>query len=247
MPQFLLQPEDIDETSRTATVRGEEAHHLARVFRVREGERVLLFDGAGSRWEGTVARAAAEEVQVNGLSLLPSGEPGRDLWLLPSLVKGERWEWLLEKAVELGATRILPLLAGHGVARPGDRAETKLSRWRKCLLAAAKQCERGCIPRIDPPLPVNDLVGNLPSLPAGESRFLLAARGSSTALRIPLGASRVLLAVGPEGGWTEGEEQAFLATGFSAASLGPRILRSETAALAALALAQCSPGAGDRN
>jgi 16S rRNA (uracil1498-N3)-methyltransferase len=225
-------------------VRGEEARHLGRVLRAREGERVLLFDGKGRRWEGIIARTAAEEVRVTGLAALPSGEPGRDLWLLASLVKGERWEWLLEKAVELGATRILPLLAEYGVARPGDRAEAKLDRWRKCLLAAAKQCERGRIPRLDAPLTASSLVGSLPPLPPGEVRFLLAARGSPPALHVPPQAPRVLLAVGPEGGWTEAEEKAFLAAGFTAASLGPRILRSETAALAALAMAQCSSGGG---
>jgi 16S rRNA (uracil1498-N3)-methyltransferase len=158
--------------------------------------------------------------------------------LIQALLKGDRWEWLLEKAVELGATRITPVVTGHTVARPGEgRSGDKLERWRKRALAAAKQCERGIVPEIDPPVPLDKFLKTLPAPEEGESRRAFLERAGEEPPAPAHPGAVIRLAVGPEGGWTEQEIAQLAAAGFRGAGLGPRILRGETAALAALVLA----------
>jgi len=234
MPQFLVDKEDIDRSAGHATIRGEEARHLISSLRARAGDPVMIFNGEGGRWQGEISAVLQGEVSIINLNDLPDGEPKAEVILAQSLIKGERWEWLLEKATELGATKIVPLNAKHSVVSISDgKAEKKMSRWNKLLLAAAKQCERGRIPQIAPPIDLNKFLKELGPPTLGEARFVLAERYEDDKNPINEGGS-IVIAIGPEGGWDAEEIEALSSYGFVKLSLGRRILRSETAALAAL-------------
>lgn len=233
MSQFLVRPEDVDVINMSATIRGEEAHHLARVARARRGEIVKLFDGAGKRWAGAVEAHERETTLICGLSPLPSNEPVAPLVLAAGLIKADRWEWLIEKAVELGATEILPLACARSQTG-AEEAAKKAARWEKIILSAAKQCERGVIPAFRKPVAVADFLASLPPASENVARWAFIERAEG---KRPVSASGgAVAAIGPEGGF-EGRETALLGdAGFTPATLGERILRAETAAVAALAL-----------
>jgi 16S rRNA (uracil1498-N3)-methyltransferase len=237
MSQFLALPSDIDPVRSVALLRGEEAIHLGRVTRVKRGDEVRIFDGAGKRYLGVAADFTGDNLLLENLSSLPSGEPKKEITLAQALIKGDRWEWFLEKAVELGVLRIIPLITSRTVARPDKEAsEKKVERWRKILLSAAKQCERGKIPEITAPLLLPDFLRGLGPAHNSEERFFCAERAGAEFLRPGADKSSSLVALGPEGGWSEEEGLAFEKTCFKPVSLGERILRSETAAIAALSV-----------
>lgn len=246
MPQFLVFPSAMDPGEDTALLRGEEARHLAGVLRARPGEHVAIFDGEGRRWQGRVAAVERHEVRIAELAPLASNEPPVGVDLLQALPKGERWEWILEKGTELGARRFLPLLTARTVARlPAGRVDERVGRWRKIVLAAAKQCERGRVPEVCAPQELAACVENLGPAQPGDVRRFLSERERAASHVLPRsrpGAAeatpatgRIALAVGPEGGWSAQDRRVLAAAGFAPWSLGPRILRSETAAVAALA------------
>ncbi len=240
MPQFLVERADVDRSAARGWLRGDEARHLTRVLRARPGDRVLLFDGHGSRWEGRLLAAGAAEAEIGDLTPLGPQESPLALELVQAVPKGERWEWLLEKATELGVTALWPLVSDRTVAQaaPG-RADAKAARWRQRLVAAAKQCERGRVPSLAAPAPLGALLGALGEPAPGEVRLVLAERRPEEPFPAPAAAPRrAILAVGPEGGWTPEELREFRRAGFAPLGLGPRVLRTETAAIAGLALLQ---------
>lgn len=240
MPQFLVAPCDVDPKEDRAHLRAEEARHLAGVLRGRPGEHVAIFDGEGRRWQGRIAAIERHEVRLAELIPLASHEPPVGVDLLQALPKGERWEWILEKGTELGAGRFLPLFTGRTVARvPAERVDQRLARWRKIVLAAAKQCERGRVPEVCPPQMLEACLEHLGPAHPEDVRLYLSEREPGAprpgpAEAVPR-AGRIALAVGPEGGWSVQDRRALAAAGFAPWSLGPRILRSETAAVAGLA------------
>lgn len=200
----------------------EASHHLLRVTGIAPGEAVILFDAAGLE-----ARARLEGAQ-GGRALLyaeaarpAAGLPER--WLLASLVKHEAFDLLVRMATELGATRILPVLAARSVAR-GDRAD----RWRRIAASAAAQCGRAALPAIADPI---GLAEALARVPEGHERRIYAAEGE----RLPPPGPPCSLLLGPEGGFTTGELILACDAGFRSESLGGLALRADTAAAAALA------------
>ena len=243
MSQFRTNPDAVDEAAGVAWVRGDEAHHMVRVFRARPGEAVNLFDGTGRRWRGVVA-CAGSPVRVEKLEPLPANEPPHEIHLVQAVPKGERWEWILEKGTELGVSVFHPVLTRRTVVRvPPQKAAARRARWQRIVEAAVRQCERAKIPKVEP---LQDLTGALRNLgPAGrgEIRIVWSERSRSA----PPGCAeisprKVVLAVGPEGGW-DPEELGFLErAGFVPAGLGPRILRAETAALVGVAVVQARWG-----
>jgi 16S rRNA (uracil1498-N3)-methyltransferase len=208
-----------------ARVAGDEHRHL-KVSRTGKGERVELFDGAGRVWTGEVARIerAVTEVRVLGERLEPG--PVAELILGQALIRNAAFERVLEKAVEVGVTRIVPFRA----ARSNDGGQGRTERWHRIVVEAAKQSRHYHLPSLDP---VTDLAGVL-SIRAG-SRLVLAEQREGR-LNAAVGDRPVLYLVGPEGGWTDGELDAAGASGFHLVRLGRHIMRAETAAIAGAVL-----------
>ena len=209
----------------------------AQVRRVQPGDALLLFDGSGSDWPATVLAVGRNQVRVRlGDAVAVSREPGRPVSLALGMPANERMDWLVEKATELGVTRMQPLLSERSVLRlAGERGERKREHWQAVAEAACEQCGRARVPAIEP---VRTLAEWLPLAPAG-LRLILSLHPAARSLpglapTLTPGMALCTLS-GPEGGLTAAEEQAALAAGFTPARLGPRVLRAETAPLAVLA------------
>lgn len=208
---------------------GSEAHHLIHVMRAKPGRRVVLFDGSGAEFPARVQRVGRAELE---LIVTARQEVDRELPLAVTLgvalPKGDRGRWLVEKAVELGLGRLVPLETARSVAQPVRQA---LCRLRRTVIEASKQCGRNRLMEIAEPQAWADFVAETGDAPCR----LLAHPGGHPRRSHPLSAaslpSPVLLAVGPEGGFTGEEVSVAVAAGWQPVDLGPRILRVETAAI----------------
>jgi 16S rRNA (uracil1498-N3)-methyltransferase len=233
------------------TLSAAEAHHLIHVMRATPGTQVTLFDGGGDEFSAVVERLGRAHVELTVMSRATvSRELPFELVLGVALPKGDRQKWLVEKAVELGVTRIVPLQTKRSVAQPVQQA---LDRLRRAVIEASKQCGRNRLLHVDEPRAWPNFVGDATDVPC---RLLAHPGGESklkTGLRVlseedlaeteplcresaPSRSSSVCLAVGPEGGFAEDEVALAVAAGWQTVNLGPRILRVETAALALSAL-----------
>lgn len=239
--RFYAPPSSFNETS--VRLDAGEAHHLARVLRLVAGARVFVFDGAGVEYECEVARVARHEVELNLLRRLDDVvESPLRLTLAQALIKGDKFDWVIQKATELGVTRIVPLATEHSdvklvKGRAEERAEQRLQRWRRISLEALKQCGRRRLVEICEPATFDDFCGSATQ----GARLILSERGGGSLAEVAAqlqGAERLSLCVAPEGGWSETEMRKASSCGFTPVSLGSRILRTETAAIAAVALAQ---------
>lgn len=216
-------------------------HRLRRVLRLNAGDGVILVDSAGREHEAVLesvdgSRATARVVGERcGLP-----EPTVEVVLYQALIKGDRFEWVLEKGTELGVAKFVPLLVDRGVVRPRTERRERRERWQRVVREAAEQCGRSVLPPVAPPAGLSEALasaGGLRLLPWEEERTL----GLRAVLREGLapreGAKRPLVSVfiGPEGGFTRREVEKALAMGVRAVSLGRRILRSETAGIATVA------------
>jgi 16S rRNA (uracil1498-N3)-methyltransferase len=219
---------------------GPEAHHLAAVCRLRAGDEVCLFNGDGKEYPARVAAVAKKSVQVEVLGV---AEPRRELdfhlEIATPLPKGDRAQFLVEKLTELGVTTYVPLLCRRSVVHPGEGKKGKLERY---VVEASKQCGRNTLLEIGEPA---EWASYCVQTKPGELRFV----GHPSGVAMPILASeparsRIRCAAGPEGGFTDEEVGLAIAHGWQAVSLGPRILRIETAALvlATLAVARLAPG-----
>jgi 16S rRNA (uracil1498-N3)-methyltransferase len=219
-------------SSDRATLSGPEAHHLIHVMRATPGTQVTLFDGGGEEFSASVEQIGRAEVS---LAILSRESVNRELPLSlilgVALPKGDRQKWLVEKAVELGVTRIVPLRTRRGVAQPVEQA---LVRLRRAVIEASKQCGRNRLLKIDEPQAWPDFVADAAGTPC---RLLAHPGGNCPVFRlrengiVPSDVSSVCAAVGPEGGFSEEEATLAVDAGWQTVDLGPRILRVETAAL----------------
>jgi 16S rRNA (uracil1498-N3)-methyltransferase len=205
------------------------AHHAARVLRLRDGDAVVLFDGRGGEYEACLVIPERGRVSAEtGARRDPERESPLQVTLVQAISSSDKMDFTVQKAVELGVAAIHPVLGARSVVRlDGDRGAKKLAHWRRIVIAACEQCGRNRIPEIAAPVALEDY-----RTPAG-SKVLLAP--SASARLADMSKGPVVLAVGPEGGFSAEEEQVLLQAGFSPVRLGPRVLRTETAALAALA------------
>ncbi len=216
-------------------------HHLTTVLRLRPGARVVGVDPGGQVWELELGAADRDgcSAQVCG-ELAPSPPAAVAVTLAVAVPRGGRMDWLVEKAVELGVESLQPLLAER--SSPGGGApEARLSRWTRLARAAAEQCGRAQVPLVAAARSLDEVLDGFagPCLLADTAG---AAAAPSEAARSILPASRLLLLVGPEGGFSGRERAAALAAGALPIGLGPRVLRVETAALAALVLVTAALG-----
>jgi len=204
----------------------EQTRHL-KVLRKKEGELVRVFDGQGSEFEACIEDVSSGKITIQS-TITPQKEPSVAITLACAVPKGARADVLIEKVSELGVSRIIPLLTSRSVVRPGS---SKLERWRRITIEACAQSERAVVPEIEKPQTFASLLNRAHEY---HSAFLCHASGE------PLGSAfrpttSVLLLVGPEGDFTDAELKSAVKAGCQKVSLGPTILRVETAAIAGLA------------
>ena len=215
-----------------AALTGEHAEHLSRVLRARVGQEFEIATGENVRL-GCITRIAPDRIEFElGDEITTATAP--DVTLVLSIFKFDRMEWAIEKCTELGATRIVPVLASRTETHLAAAASKRVERWQRIALQASEQSRRSLPPQIDQPVKLTAAV----ALP-GAMRIVLAESEQQTKLKDLLRAHsprEIVLAFGPEGGWTQSELELFRDAGWISASLGSLILRVETAAIAALAV-----------
>jgi 16S rRNA (uracil1498-N3)-methyltransferase len=217
----------------------EQSHQVSRVLRLRAGDAIVVLDDSGTEYDVTLTevRPAQTLGRVTGRRPAP-GEPTVEVTLLQSLLAREKFEWVLQKATEVGVTRFVPVLTERSLARTREIEDHKLDRWRRILKEAAEQSQRGRIPRLDPLVTFDDALTLLTDF---DHVLIAVASGEGVGLRQALhgwSAERgaIGLMIGPEGGFTDGEVARAREKGVVAVGLGPRVLRTETAAVVAAAL-----------
>lgn len=233
---------------RSAVVRGETAHHLGRVLRAEPGQLYELSDGE-SVWLARTDSVGREEVHFSLVESLPVEVQSVRITLLLAIVKFDRFEWAIEKATELGADEIVPLAAGRSEKGLLAAAAKRAARWERILTESAQQARRLRVPILRELANPKDAFRTVNA----QVRVLLSERAGACVMRDlldPVAESdqghevkTIAIAIGPEGGWTDAEFSACKSCGFSEASLGINILRTETAVCAALAAVQYAFGA----
>jgi 16S rRNA (uracil1498-N3)-methyltransferase len=223
----------------TASIAGAQADHLARVLRAQPGMEADVVAG-GRVFHAQVAAVAPDEVRFNLIAELEAG-PALPVTLVISIYKFDRMEWALEKATELGVSAVVPVIARRTDKHLGLAAVNRAERWRRIVHEAAQQARRSDVPAIHDPIPIGERV----RAAARGTHIVLAEQERTTTLRATVEEAMAAaenempeleIAIGPEGGWAPDEEALFDANGWRAVSLGPRILRAETASIAALAV-----------
>jgi 16S rRNA (uracil1498-N3)-methyltransferase len=213
------------------------ARHV-QVLRMQPGDGITLFNGEGGEFEATVTRMGRSDVDVEvGTHHAVEREAPCAVHLLAGITANERMDWLVEKATELGSASITPITAERSVLKlKGERAEKKLAHWQGVAVAAAEQCGRNRVTRIDSACTVAQWAAEHPAGAADGVRLVLSlSEGTRPLSDAVQGQTSVTLLSGPEGGLTPAEEAQALAAGFVPVTLGPRVLRAETAPLAVLA------------
>ena len=230
MPRFF-----IDGTADgRAYIAGADALHIAKALRMRPGEALTLCDGKGTDFDGVLETVTDRQVTVRISASRPSqAEPTLAVTLYQGLPKGDKMDWIIQKAVELGVTAVVPVATRRSVARLEGKADKKQERWQRIAAEAAGQCGRGMLPSVERPLSWSQALSRLSGEPA-----LVFYEGGGRPLRelVTPSTRRLSVFVGPEGGFDPEEIDAIRRQGGGVATLGPRILRCETAPLAALTL-----------
>jgi 16S rRNA (uracil1498-N3)-methyltransferase len=215
------------------------AHHAVRVVRLAAGDALTLFDGAGGEYAATLVRVdrGGAMARIDAFSPVERESP-LAVTLAQAVAANDAMDFAVRKAVELGAAAIQPLVTERSAPLPpGERGDKRLAHWRGIAVAACEQCGRNRVPPVAAPLPWRDW------LAGWNGRGVVLAPGAAHPLAsLPAATGPVALAIGPEGGFTVRELDAARAAGFDAVSLGPRVLRTETAAVAALAALQVAWG-----
>ncbi len=230
--------------AQTVSLSADEARHARGVLRLQPGDEVYVFDGAGREF-----RCAVREFVRDGavVDVLEEVEPARpesslNLTLGIALLKGEKFDLVLQKATELGASRIVPVATSRADVRirEGDEAKRKVTRWQRIVLEAAKQCGRAQLMEIEEPVVFRALIDS--PAEAGDLRLIFAERNGTSLAEVarnpPSASAKVFALIGPEGGWADEEIELARKAGWQIVTLGGRTLRAETAAIAIVALLQ---------
>jgi 16S rRNA (uracil1498-N3)-methyltransferase len=215
------------------------SHHLARVLRFQVGQTLTLFNGDGREYAATISAIDKRNVTVSiNEAIAADRESPLAIHLGIAISKGDRMDLVIQKAVELGVTSITPLISERVEVRlQGERAEKKLQHWQGIVIAACEQCQRNRIPQLNSITPLHDWIAQVNA----DRKFVLHHR-SETSLGEMTKPQSVALLIGPEGGLSDLEIASAEKNNFSALRLGPRVLRTETAPLAALAILQFAFG-----
>ena len=243
MPTFFVASDDI--TPPTICITGPLLQHLRQSLRLHSGDSLIVTDDRGTRYRTTVTDVTPQRVAgqiVDTQSAPPKTVPS--LILALALLKGEKMDWVVQKVTELGIERIVPVHAAHSVVKlRADRIDHQRARWQRIALEAAQQSERWTVPSIEPPVTLPDLFARYA---ACSSKNMLVERSTDSSLcMIPLPAGpdqSIMIVLGPEGGWSQDELRLAREQGYRTISMGARILRAETAAVAAISILQSRLG-----
>lgn len=231
----------LDETftaGRTLELGAQAARHVTRVLRLRPGASLRVFDGYGVEHDAVLTQVSRERALIEtGAALAVDVESPLHITLAQGISRGERMDFVMQKATELGVTRIVPVLSDRSVVRlDSKRAAKRHAHWRSIVIGACEQSGRNRLPQLDTPVSFDHWCADLPQQGL---RLMLAADGQQTPRTLTRpGDDQVSLFIGPEGGLSTRERDVLQANRFESVSLGPRILRTETAALAILAILQ---------
>ncbi len=239
MSTFFVDPDAI--TPPTIRIAGDLLHHLRDSLRLHPGDSLVLNDGDGTRYRVEVTHITSQAIDSQIIDR--QTEPARKtspIVLGQALIKGDKMDWVIQKATELGVATIIPTHSAHSVIKPNpERLEHQRSRWERIARDASQQSERWTIPTIADPV---DLAGICRQYASAPLKGMLVERSSAPSLAtIPLPSNPqlpIVLLIGPEGGWAPEEQRQAQKQGFLPLTLGPRILRAETAAIAALSILQ---------
>ena len=216
------------------------AIHLVRVLRLQEGDACVLFNGDGGDYSASllVANKRGVQAQVLARRAVDNESPLR-IALVQGIARGEKMDWILQKATELGVASVLPVQSDRSeVKLEPERAVKRLAHWRSVVVSACEQSGRARVPEIAVVQPLSGIAASLES----PHRFLLDPEAGDTVATMPAIEGACVLAVGPEGGWSERDRATLSAAGFTGLRLGPRVLRTETAGIAAIAALQARFG-----
>jgi len=226
----------------SVTLTGDQARYIGRVLRLKPGDGFTIFDGKAGAYPATVVTVGKTQVQINVAALYEqNAESPLTIHLLQGVSRGERMDFVVQKATELGVQRITPVLTEFSVVKlDPKRAQKRAQHWSNIAISACEQCGRNILPVIDAPQPLRNWFGD--NLAGDNTRLLLRPDANFSLCSVTKPEGVVTLLVGPEGGFSDAEyEQAEIA-GFRGTGFGPRILRTETAAIAAIAVLQALYG-----
>jgi 16S rRNA (uracil1498-N3)-methyltransferase len=217
------------------------AGHLVRVLRAQAGDACVLFNGDGHDYDARIVAAGKRDAEVEILAARAIGnESPLRLVLLQALARGEKMDWILQKATELGVVAIVPVTSERSEVRlDGERADKRIAHWRSVVVSACEQSGRATVPAVAAPA---SLAQAMAGLPASARRLLLDPQASQGMRKLDLAAGGLVLAIGPEGGWSARDLATLRGNGFEGLRLGPRVLRTETAGIAAVAALQACHG-----
>ena len=216
---------------------GSPAKHMSKVLRMQPGNIVVLFDGSGCEYDATINSMAKSAVELRThLARTPRTESALEIELWQGISKGSRMDAVVQKATELGVTRIRPVFTKYGMVKLDNaRAEKRTKRWQEIAVSACEQSGRTVIPEVMPPIRLEIA---LEALNQNQQAIMLALGDYSALGTTPLTGKRMILIIGPEGGFSNGEEALAKSLGVTFGSMGPRVLRTETAPLVALSILQ---------
>lgn len=223
----------LDQTPAGSTIRlqGDQAHHANHVMRYQRGDSIVLFDGTGAEWHATIQELKKKEVLLKvDKRITITRSIARDVEIAVALPKGDRQKFLIEKLVELGARRVIPLKTSRSVSVCNDKV---IARLNKQIIEASKQCGRNVLMEIGPETTVKQLIQFADD---DVTRLVADPYQGVSISNFSVGSGKVLIAIGPEGGLNDDENQAIRDHGFQPVIIGPAILRVETAALAAASI-----------
>ncbi|WP_422505073.1 16S rRNA (uracil(1498)-N(3))-methyltransferase [Stenotrophomonas sp. GZD-301] len=225
----------------TVSLPEDAANHLVRVMRLREGDACVLFNGDGHDYTATLVEAGKRDAQVRiDDAREVANESPLHITLLQGIARGEKMDLILQKATELGVNAIVPVNAERTeVKLDAARAEKRLAHWTSVVVSACGQSGRARVPAVAAP---QSLLDAARSLPADALKLTLDPLGEHRLSTLQAAPGGVVIAIGPEGGWSPRDRQALQQAGFQGLQLGPRILRTETAGLAAIAAVQARLG-----
>ncbi|MBK9161340.1 MAG: 16S rRNA (uracil(1498)-N(3))-methyltransferase [Nitrosomonadales bacterium] len=214
------------------------AHHAARVLRLREKDRIEIFDGLGNGCRGVIAELNGKRVLVGAIQpTVADRESPLKVMLAQAMSSSEKMDWVVQKATELGVSEIQPLNTERSVARlSAERIGKRMEHWNQVAISACEQCGRNVLPIIHAPLDIMAWLRQAQE--ASDTKFILLPQSEVSLHHQAEPAGRVVLLIGAEGGFTEAESGSALQSGFTAVRLGGRVLRTETAAIAGLAALQ---------